>query len=621
MENKSFDDIIKSKLSQFSIENDAQAWDAFQESQDAHTFDEQLKDKVVPHEVDVPNVAWESFAEKSGMISFDEHIREKLVHFNSEEVPQDFDSIGDRNAPKGFDALIGAKLAELNLDGNSDWDQFEKILEGEEVFDERVKQKVEDFEVPYNGAQWPKLSEHLEKIEKRRRRILITKFIEAAVFILFILTIMQLYPIQNLTKKPVYRTHGVAEAVRQSGNSNATDHQNVQGREIDQINGDQKSSNVSLANIKTSPDASVESISTLENSPTLIADNERSANDDSIIKSLSSLPTIFRHTDNPLQSQRSFGIERTSGEKIIADLEAIDTDEPEHIAFERKEIRLNANKDDYPGQQPALLLASLDIPRIEAERRNFSIPFKGLASQLKNGQHWFNLYGSPQINMINTPFDKSYSVNRFINTEEGVIEAYSHLAEGYTVGASISKESAAWEVEGGIEYTSLNYYPKQITERVSNATVGYKDILLKEIIFDLVEIPLNIKYSLFKKKGWKVYGVNGASVGVVAFANYDIEEKETKPLASAMATPNQNRNPGTFVDRKDFDEGFVKSRNFLNNAYTTVNIGVGVSKEISDQMSFYIQPTYYHNLSQSGIGPNNDVHHRLALQIGTKVRI
>jgi len=528
-------------------------------------------------------------------------------------------------APLGFDALIGAKLLEASMDGVSDWDQFEKILEDQEVsFDEGVKQKMENFEVPYNGSQWPKLSEHLEKIEKRRRRILITKFIEAAVFILFVLTIMQLYPIHDLVKKPVYRTHGVAENLN-SGRQNdlSTGVASIfKDATIDaKSNEDRKDFNASQ-----SDNDDLTTDNSTDNDNSILSDGLSFTNTDGLLSyeglarfnTIEKIPSILKRRTKGLAILDQY-LSKNEEAKVIS-ASKIDINQPLAIDYNREKLYLNADKDGSEYDVP-VMLASLEIPSLEIEGRDFLLPVKELASKFKRAQTWVSVYGSPQINMINTPFDKSYSASRYINTEEGVIEAYSHLAEGYSIGGAISKETAAVEIEGGIEYTSLNYYPKQITERVSNATVGYKDILLKEIIFDIIEIPLNIKYNIFKKKGWKIYGSNGLSLGVVASASFDIESKESKPLIAASATPNRNRNTGTFVDRKNFDEGYIASGNFLENSYTTMSMGVGVSKEISDHMSFYVQPTYHHNLSQSGIGPNNDVHHRLAVQIGTKVRI
>jgi len=556
MENKSFDDIIKNKMDQFSSEIDSNSWELFQESQLDAVFDDAISNKV--------------------------------SDFKLDEVPSDFDKISDR-IPSGFDALIGAKLAGLALDGSSDWDQFEKILDGDEAFDEKVADAVESYEVPLSESQWPKLAEHLAKVEKRRRRIVITKFIEAAVFILFILTIMQLYPIQDITKKTVFRTIGVTQDL----NSNVVSTPNQETKDDMETESDLPVVSQLVADV----DQIIENIDIKEIKPLQVREKRHITYRARLAKVF--VPSIdVKEVD--LGSDRAIAYLDEGERNFKADIQSLEFGE------------IN---DEY-------LLATLDIKDLESEKRSFQYPVSNLSSLVKKDQYWFNVYGSPALNLIHTPYDRSYDDNRFISNEDEAIEAYSHASNGYSIGASISKETANLEIEGGVEYTSLNYFPLQIEEVTGKATTGFKTTLLKEIIFDIIEIPVNIKYNIFRKKGWKVYGSNGVSAGLVAFANYDIDETVSKPLASLeISGSGRAPNESSFVDRKEFNNGFVRSKSFEKNAFATISAGFGVSKEISDKIAFYVQPTYHHNLSQGGLGPNNDVHHRLSVQIGTKVRI
>ncbi|GLR18192.1 hypothetical protein [Portibacter lacus] len=554
MENKSFDDIIKSKLESFSSEIDPNAWDLFQESEADATFDES--------------------------------VASKLDAFVLDEVPAEFDFLNEEvEGPISFDALIGAKLAGLSVNDNSDWDQFEKILDQDLAFDQEVSNKVAGYEAPLSESQWPKLAAHLEKVEKRRRRIVITKLIEAAVFILFILSIMQLYPIHNITKKSVYRTHGVVQDLNNS-KSNALDAVNSEKEELLVSHSKINANNIANDVIAASTASNI-SLEGSNNSANIVSAEGASF--------------------TGMNGRQAIVMSQPLAKRNIASLVYT---RDEEVSFRQKE------SSNY--------ISLIDIPEIPILERVIAAPSFDLGKSVKKDQYWFNVYGSPELSIINTPYDKSYNDDRFINTETQDVEAYSRITDSYSLGASVSKETANWEIEGGIEYTSLNYFPKQVKEVTGKASTGYKTTLLKEIIFDIVEIPVNLKYSLFRKKGWKVYGTNGFSAGIVAFANYDIDEDPSKPLSAALASSGfQGRvvSEESFVDRKTFDEGFLKTENFKENIFASVSAGFGVSKEISDKIAFYVQPTYHYNLSQSGLGPNNDVHHRLALQFGTKVRI
>lgn len=582
MENKSFDHIIKNKLDQFTEELDHNAWDLFQEGQINSDFDNAVSSEIEQYSVEVAPNAWTLFQESEANFDFDHTVESKLDNFNTEELPTDFDALTEK-MPSGFDALIGAKLATASTSDGSDWEEFEKILDQDAIFDKQVSDAVEGYQSPANESQWPKLAAHLEKVEKRRRRIVITKLIEAAVFLLFILTIMQLYPIQNINKQQVFRTIGVQAGLNSS---------NLTAGDLLRKNERGEKNHAAPASLITS---NLEPVS---------------------IKELSTITTGGPRSSYR-QTRSTTAIPSMKLKEIVAEknkiLTSISSDEKRHFDKEIQAIEFNALFEDKA-------LATLDIKSLELADKEFSYLFDGLSSLVKKNQYWFNVYGSPEVNLISTPYDRSYSEDRYLLGNE--VDAYAHAAHGYTIGASLSKETTNYEIEGGLEYTSLNYHPKEVYEYTGRATTGITTRFLKEIIFNIVELPLSLKYTVFRKKGWKVYGKNGISAGMVAFANYDIDEKTSRPLVSLEVARNSKiGGDDSFVNRKKFDPGFIRSGSVSNNIFATVSAGFGVSKEISEKISFYVQPTYYHNLSVSGLGPNNDVHHRLSMQIGTKVRI
>ena len=577
MANKSFDDIIKSKLEHFSNEVEANAWELFQDSMANNDFDQEIVNKVDGHQLEVYPRDWDQLAEKLEKVE----------------------------VPNTFDALIGAKLSGISLEEAPDWDQFEQILDQDINFDIEVSSKVKNHSVPSSDQHWPKLSAHLEAIEARRNRIVITKFIEAAIFILFVLTIMQLYPINNIEKTSPYRTVSVMEDLenntlenRMAGRSGENENTNSRP-EVGINNNAQVASTTSAAdaslpvntdlaftniNDQRSPD--VNSLSATEINASIPNRGTLAITEISSLK----VTDLTNDLVSDLQKENLSQVPLLDENRIESDVFASN----KNIAVAAKSEISNVK------------FAALEISGIDFERAEINFPVANTMKNIKKGQYWINTYGAPDMNFISTPYDIH------LNTD-----AYQNGAYGYSVGTTISYETNNWEIESGLAYSSLNYHPREIIETTGSAFNGITQSTLKEIVMDIVEIPLNFKYKIFRKKGWTVYANSGLSVGAIASSDY-IVESEFSPV---FALSRRDGSKEGELRKKTFDPGLLKGGDLNNNLFATLNTGLGVSKKLSESISFYVQPTYYHNMTVKGLGPNNDVHNRLSMQIGTKVRL
>ncbi len=576
MASKSFDDIIRSAIEAHKEGLPDDAWDLFESSVAAHDFDQQINHKVADHQLEV--------------------------------FPKDWDVLSDKvertEVMNEFDALIGSKLAGISIDDTPDWDQFEQLLEEDDVFDQQIADKINEHTVPSAESQWPKLSEHLERVERRRRRIVITKFVEAAVFLLFVISIMQLYPVHNIGKESPFRTHSVQAELKKNNKSLETAGQMAA---VDKNN--QKDDLLSPSGENQ--------ISTDNNLGQIASILGRSANADAIL--LQSVSEVI--SASPFDQRAKVELEKINlppipdfesnvdrHDNLIASTYLQGTDD---AYLEKGSLATNVEAFENSAVNNATLLTSLDPKAIAFERPEFYLPVSDLGAGARKGQWWLNVYGAPETNFVNTPYDNYYEV-----------ESYQSLSNGYALGATVSYSLNDMEFETGLAYSTLSYEPREIIEITGNSRSGFVESSLKEIIFDIVEIPLNFKYKFFKKKGWTVYTNSGLSGAIVASAAYD---KKTHASVLALASPGTSNNVNstlTILDKKEFDPGLLnRGSKIENNIFATLNTGFGVSKDISDNISFYAQPTYHHNLSTSGIGPNNDLHNRMSLQIGTKVRL
>lgn len=216
------------------------------------------------------------------------------------------------------------------------------------------------------------------------------------------------------------------------------------------------------------------------------------------------------------------------------------------------------------------------------------------------------LIASKMHNFILTPFDKVYSVPEF-----------SKSTNNFGYGVSLGKKRGHGEIETGVMYSRLNYRPVEIRETFASAADVYFETSLKKIQFDLVKIPLNLKYYAVDTRSWKFYLVGGASLNLLANAQYVIEENIIKgrPVSSFRFS-----NEGPRLDNKPFTYGFFNKGNFRENYYVDIVLGMGLELRIGRNLHFYCQPAYHAFVFSDdiGIGPNQDKLNAFVAQTGFK---
>lgn len=209
-------------------------------------------------------------------------------------------------------------------------------------------------------------------------------------------------------------------------------------------------------------------------------------------------------------------------------------------------------------------------------------------------------------NFILTPFDKVYSVPEF-----------SKSTNNFGYGVSFSKKRGPVEMETGASYARLNYRPVEIRETFASAADVYFETSLKSIQFDLVKIPLHLKYFAVDKNNWKFYLLGGTSLNLLANAEYTIEENLVK---GRPVSPYRFSNDGPRLEDKPFTYGFFDAGNFRENYYVDVSMGIGMELRIGRDIHFYCQPAYHAFVfsDEIGIGPNQDKLNAFEVQTGFK---
>jgi hypothetical protein len=173
-------------------------------------------------------------------------------------------------------------------------------------------------------------------------------------------------------------------------------------------------------------------------------------------------------------------------------------------------------------------------------------------------------------------------------------------------------------VETGVTYSSKTFGPDRslfIGTSPDQHALDFENITL-----DIVSVPLYFHLKLDGKGLWRFYAVGGASLHVIANAQYDLIAENTNPPASAAPLdPTQIQNQRE-VQR--VREHMLDGAKFNSKAYLTAAGGFGVEHFLNSRTSVFVQPMYHYQISFFGLIDQNGKHLRsTSLLLGTRISL
>jgi hypothetical protein len=485
---------------------------------------------------------------------------------------------------KKFDDIIKGKMDNL-ITGDSDesWSAFESKWNAASVnadlevrdFDSLIKNKIVTHNQHYNANHWHQMKEHLKTIEDRKNTVFITKTLEFAAIFLIVFTFSHLSNLINFDKPETtsqndqYANIQSNKTIEKLGQKPVVNFENNQRNSFGTKIKVQNSSNQNIPE-KTNPDF-------------FVADYETSSSND-----FDKLDMDPRMAIITLQQEET---------KSILNTESSELDEVKPI---EKVV------DDNGLLNSVVLLPGRDDIKPESEMAMI-FPMK-LSHSDPSTKFGIAAYASGDINLINTPFDKLYS-----------LASYNKEALNNSYGVNFSAKKSNLELETGLGYAQRQYQPKLVTEAYGQFADHYFEKSLKKISYDIANIPVNFKFHFVNQSNWSAYLMAGAALNLILNAKYDINEtlRQGKPPVGRF-TPEQAR-----LDEKPFITGILNGDNFKDNYFASIGFGFGIEKKILGNTSIYVQPSYQRQILSDdiGIGPNKDKIHTSSLQFGVKTII
>jgi len=210
----------------------------------------------------------------------------------------------------------------------------------------------------------------------------------------------------------------------------------------------------------------------------------------------------------------------------------------------------------------------------------------------------FNAY------QINTPFDRVYS-----------IASYRKETMSPVLAAGIGMTRDRWSVLSGLEYARLYYRPEIISEPFNMQPELFFETSLKSIQYDLIHIPLKLRYTLLSSPHAGFYAEAGISTHLIWEAAYDVETIVRSGRPSVRYVEETPR-----LEDKNFTPGLSNNHLLKDNYFSGALIGLGGDIKLWNNLKIYGQVLYSRHFigDKIGIGPNDDRIHYASGQFGLR---
>jgi hypothetical protein len=486
---------------------------------------------------------------------------------------------------EGFDHIIKGKLEGYNIEypKTDIWDAYEQAAAkldeqaASESFDNAVRDALVEQNVSYISAHWQLMKAQLKISEERKNTVYASKVLELAAIFLIVITAMYwpVYknPVQPEKQRTTPEKIEYADAIIPQIDFSTQNTQELDHKQ-----------NASMKNCRT--------VST-----------EQSSLNHSY---------IYDHLDDHLDAKSDAAIldksltrsnvKARGDQDILNDMALKDQIEMENIAPVQDDYAAGTDHGIRSKSLDVVTLASLKNDELSSEYPRM-IPMEFNFPKEKS-KYYLGVISSADVNLINTPFDKVYSK-----------ASYTREALNHTLGLTISKRNESLEVETGAAYVKRAYQPETIRENLGNEFF-YTQKTFNKIQFDILNLPLNIKYHFINQPKWSAYIMAGAALSLVMNADYAISEVQTlnRPTAGEYVSSESR------LKEKPFIKGLLNNDNLKDNYFASLSFGFGIEKKIGSGTSLYIQPSYQRQVLSSdiGIGPNKDKIHSSSLAFGIK---
>ncbi len=192
--------------------------------------------------------------------------------------------------------------------------------------------------------------------------------------------------------------------------------------------------------------------------------------------------------------------------------------------------------------------------------------------------------------------------------ENTSINPEPNLAFGFGGGVSLGLKFKDMEFETGASYNAL--VPLNISEDAlaTKSSVKSSASKIDEPANKFLKLPFALKYLFDNEGSWKFYALGGGNVHI------DVNSHDWQQRSNTYAFDSRSVSQDVSLSSSQLAQGAT----FFDRFYYTASIGFGVEKQISDRISIFLQPEYYHQLYKPTISLGAGQTNTFALSFGLK---
>ncbi|MEO0777361.1 MAG: hypothetical protein AAF146_12405 [Bacteroidota bacterium] len=509
------------------------------------------------------------------------------------------------------------------------WDQFEQQLdqveteeqlEIEDVYLDGVTYELlNEMEVPYNPNHWPLMEQRLDEAFSLRRKLLRYKVAEVALLLLAIFTVLQFFPLEQLStfRFPVAPTEHHNRATSPNDTPDDTQTAPTIAESTPLANGRSPLHSPLAAGSAVATTPLAYGSTTGDFRTNLRAeelDRDRSA-------TAAAPPTSYR--TSPLSLMKAIPAQMLPGGRS-AERQLPQSDRPRESVGEHEHRDKEMNSALNTSVKRLLpKLEGQELGPLTTETPNLETPC--LACEIWKGPSFLRvgMMGMGDLNYVMTPYNEEYGQR-----------SYNRFVSGYGGGLTLGFRFGRWEIEGGALYASKRYRADTINFLVTQndigigvANLGYEGKGWEETQLDVLRIPLRARYSFTHRGKWQFYGQGGAAVNVAmnVIHNNEIirfEQRHRNPDNGLRSSPS-NLPEEKRINYEDVTEnyGILGSGNFIEQSFLTVDLGFGVERFLSPRFSVFTQPTFHYQLTDGSFGINQEKINNISVEVGVRVSL
>lgn len=442
--------------------------------------------------------------------------------------------------------------------------------------DKQIQEALENLDFPFQEQDWDLMNARLDEEKKRTGKFFWFRTIEAAFLLLAVWTVVEFVPFNQNSSTPI--SPEIKEQLIPQNEIKATP---PPSDYLQKLNNATKSS-PNIEDQPTTAQPNAQPTAAVNLPKTNINQTETSTNNKFIssTKVVSAAPSVVdfkpayvNSIPNNQSSTRLMATpEMTISSPIPSELvtastskEVFKQDMFSSILGKSSTLNWNSNLDIDLDDLPAQYTPGDPLPK------------------LKKFRPWnIKLYFSPEMN------SKPNNSNL-----------------GLAAGGLITKEiSQGLHLGGGLSYNSKQfaYAPNDLMPTSIN------QVQLMNIQQHHVEIPLELEYTIKESVNWRPYVVGGLSTNLVMYTKYDYEliGNVEKPSTLTHEYPSS-------------ENGLISGGSFKTNSYYTANVGIGLERQLDNNLHLFIQPTFKYALK--GIGSRNEKINTVGLTMGARTTL